>query len=145
MSIILNIEPKAKPQGTYGRKNPVWQSYFDWRNRFIIELQDKRLRFEDLPNPFQIRCYTSKKFKKGHLAKPSSNKPDFDNYLKAFTDAWFGGFSIIDGCKYDDGAIIGGACFKIASPVDFIEVLPISFPDENELIQAIRKAELKII
>lgn len=138
MSIILNIKPKAKPQGTPSRSNPVWRSYYEWRNAFVIELQNKRLAFEDLPNPFEVRFYSSKGYKKKLLATPKAGKPDFDNLLKGFVDGWFGGFSIINGRKYDDGIIVGGAAFKIASPIDFIEVLPYSFPNNNDLLRAIK-------
>lgn len=137
MSIILNIEPKAKPQGTPRRGNPVWHSYYDWRNRFVVELQNKRLCFADLPNPFEVRFYSSKGYREKNNGLPKAGKPDFDNLLKAFVDGWFGGFSIIDGCKYDDGIVIGGAAFKIISPVDFIEVLPSRFPDRAALLQII--------
>lgn len=134
--IILNIEPKAKPQGTpnFGK---VWQGYFDWRDRFVNELLNKRLAFEDLPIPFEVRFFVSKGYNKKSLGKPRTKTPDYDNYLKAFTDGWFGGFEKINNINYDDGIVWGGYGLKYHSPVAFIEVVPARFPEQHDILQSI--------
>lgn len=137
MSIILNIEPKSKPQGTPKRGNPTWHNYYDWRNRFTSELCNKRLSFQDLPIPFEVRFYVSKGFSQKNAGELRNKRPDFDNYLKAFVDGWFGGFSKIDNTNYDDGIITGGCGFKVISPVEFIEILPAVIPDKSELLASI--------
>lgn len=135
--IILNIEPYAKPQGTPSWGNKTWDNYFRWRDRFNDELLNKRLSVDDLFIPFEVRFFVSKGFSKKNIGKPRDKRPDYDNYLKAFTDAWYGGFEKITGERRDDGCVWGGYGLKFYSPVAFIQIVPATIPSRSDIIKVI--------
>lgn len=91
--IILDIKPFPKPRMTRRDKTPRLQSkrvrdYFDWVNEISL-----LWNIEYVPIPLSItfivpmsKSWTKKK-KAEYEGMPHRQKPDLDNFIKAFKDA----------------------------------------------------------
>jgi Holliday junction resolvase RusA-like endonuclease len=139
--IILPIKPHPKPQGTPNWGSKAWKEYREWRGEFTAMLIDLKLSFKDLPIPYEVRFFVDKHatYSKKFPGHPRYEMPDLDNYVKAFQDGWFGGFSEIDGIKYNDGAVWAATAQKYHSPIPFIQIVPAIAPTLSEIQEIIKR------
>jgi Holliday junction resolvase RusA-like endonuclease len=92
-TVIFNINPTSKPRQTRAdvwKKRPVVVRYREFADELRKQAKDKNYTLEgelDITFLVPMPKSWSKKKKKEMLFKPHQQKPDIDNYLKAFMDA----------------------------------------------------------